>query len=85
MGTWEYGELLSESVGVSNDGAWVMKNSTSWHDPTGDSRAVSGSTVTNLNALGAVGWELVGVTRNHMEELFKIKVVTTYHLKRPTS
>jgi hypothetical protein len=85
MGTWEYGELLSESVGVSNDGDWVMKNSTSWHDPVGDARAVSGSTVTNLNALGAVGWELVGVTRNHIEEQFKIKVVTTYHLKRPTS
>jgi hypothetical protein len=82
METWEYGELIAESVTVSDDGEWVTKFMLTWHGPGGGSRSVSPPTVHGLNRLGGRGWELVGVTRTQLEDQFQIKVVTTYVLKR---
>jgi hypothetical protein len=84
MATWEYGEMLLESVAMSDDGDWRTKSSLTWHDPADAITALKNSAVANLNLLGGVGWELAGVTRNQIEERFQIKVVTTYHLKRRT-
>jgi hypothetical protein len=83
MATWEYGELMAESVSSADDGSWVTHTSLTWRGPTTGGRAVEGSTVYGLNRLGAHGWELVGITRTHLEDKYQIKVITTYTMKRP--
>jgi hypothetical protein len=83
MTAWEYGELLTESVTVSDNGEWVTKGVITWHGPNGMGNAVTGSSVYGLNWLGVRGWELVGVTRNQIESEYQIKVITTYTVRRP--
>lgn len=84
MATWEYGELTAESLSVSDHETWVTNSAVLWRGPAGGSpKQLDGSGVHGLNLLGQAGWELVGATRNLIEEEFRIRVVTTYTLKRP--
>ncbi|HEY1487725.1 MAG TPA: hypothetical protein VGF84_16575 [Micromonosporaceae bacterium] len=83
MATWQYGELMAESVSSADDTGWVTHTTLTWRGPGGAPRAVEGTVVHGLNQLGLHGWELSGVTRTHLEDKFQIKVVTTYTLKRP--
>jgi hypothetical protein len=83
MATWEYGELMAESVSSSSDGDWVTATSLTWRGPTTGGRSVDGTTVSALNRLGSRTWEVVAVTRTHLEDRFQIRVVTAYTLKRP--
>ncbi|HEY2793506.1 MAG TPA: hypothetical protein VGJ28_14170 [Micromonosporaceae bacterium] len=83
MATWQYGELMAESVSSADDDGWVTHMTLTWRGPAGEPRAVDGTSVYALNRLGIRGWELSGVTRTHLEDRFQIKMVTTYTLKRP--
>jgi hypothetical protein len=82
MATWEYGELIAESVSISDEGEWVTQTALTWYAPKGGSKAVQGSIVYALNRLGSNGWEVVGLTRNQIQDKFQIRAVTTYVLKR---
>ena len=82
MAAWEYGELMAESVLLADEGDWVTQTALTWHGPSGGRREVSGTIVNGLNHLGSKGWELVGMTRNQIDDRFQIKVVATYVLKR---
>jgi hypothetical protein len=83
VATWEYGELMAESVSSASGDDWVTHTTLTWRGPTTGGRAVEGTVVFGLNRLGSRGWEVVTVTHSHLEDKFQIKVVTTYTLKRP--
>lgn len=83
MATWEYGELIAESVSISDEGVWVTQTALTWHGPKGGSKAVPGSVVSGLNRLGANDWEVSGMSRNQIQDKFQIRAVTTYLMKRP--